>query len=115
LNRFELEGNLTKDPEVKEAGENTVTVLGVAETREKANGEKEPQYFDVEIWGQLGQNVADSMRKGDMVQLLGNMRYDSYEDGEGKKRSRIKLVATQAAASLRFATVNVKKPEKATV
>jgi single-strand DNA-binding protein len=111
VNNVTLIGNLTRDPEIREAGENKVAVLGIAETRESRDGEKTPQYYDVEVWGDLAINAAASLAKGDLVIAAGHLRYDEYEK-DGQKRSKVKVVASHLGPSLRFAGATVVREAK---
>jgi single-strand DNA-binding protein len=111
VNSVTLIGNLTRDPEIREAGESKVVNLGLAETREGKDGEKTPQYYDVEAWGDLAEHVAESLAKGDLVIASGRLRYDSYEK-DGEKRSRVKVVASHIGPSLRFGDVDVRRNGK---
>lgn len=111
MNSVTLVGNLTRDPEIRDAGENKVAVLGIAETREGKDGEKTPQFYDVEVWGDLAIYAVASLAKGDLVIAVGHLRYDSYEK-DGEKRSKVKVVASHLGPSLRFAGATVVREEK---
>ena len=111
MNSVTLIGNLTRDPEIREAGESKVVSMGLAETREGKDGEKTPQFYDVEAWGDLAEHVAASLAKGDLVIAAGKLRYDSYEK-EGERRSRVKVVASHIGPSLRFCEAEVQRNGK---
>lgn len=111
MNNVTLIGNLTRDPEVRDTGENKVAVLGLAESRENREGEKTPQYYDVEVWGALAVNAAASLSRGDLVIAVGHLRYDAYEK-DGEKRSKVKVVASHLGPSLRFVGADVNRAER---
>lgn len=113
MNSVTLIGNLTRDPEIRDAGDARVVTLGLAETREGKDGEKHPQYYDVEAWGELAEHVASSLVKGDLVIAAGKLRYDSFQK-DGEKRSRVKVLASHIGPSLRFSNVVVGRNGKQT-
>jgi single-strand DNA-binding protein len=69
-------------------------------------------YLDVVAWGTLGEHVARSLHKGDRVTVTGRLDQRSWESGEGERRSKLELAASDVAASLRWATVAVTKLDK---
>jgi single-strand DNA-binding protein len=95
INRVVLTGNLTRDPELRQAGSTEVCQLGVAVNgREKRDGEwvEVPNFFDVTVWGAQGNNCAKFLSKGSPVAVDGRLRWRSWEK-DGQKRSAIDVVA----------------------
>jgi single-strand DNA-binding protein len=62
-------------------------------------------------FGPLADNANESLHRGLEVVVVGNFADDSYEV-EGEKRRQMVLEAQVIAASLRFATAEVKKAQK---
>lgn len=96
INRVVIVGNLTRDPETRQAGEYSITTLGVAvNERVKQNGEyvERANFFDVDVWGKMGENCAQYLAKGRQVAIEGRLRWESWETQDGQKRSRVKVVA----------------------
>jgi len=94
LNRVILMGNLTRDPEVRDAG---VCVFGMAMNRKYRNREdkevEEVTFVDIEMWGKRGEALARFHRKGDGILIEGRLRLDQWEDKEsGQKRSKLLVV-----------------------
>lgn len=111
-------GNVTRDPELRfsQAGLAIVS-LGVAHNqRRMVNGKWEDgdvSFFDVTIFGQTAENVADSITKGTRVVVFGRLTQDTWEDKDtGDKRSKVKIIAEEVAPSLRFATAQLTKVTK---
>jgi len=109
-------GNITRDPELRftNAGQ-AIATLGVAVNRRfQRNGqwEENTSFFNVTCWGQLGENVAQSVGKGTRVIITGRLEQRSWETQEGEKRSVVEIVADEVAPSLRWATVEVTKNER---
>lgn len=89
-------GNLTRDPEARQAGETTVVGFAVAvnESWKSKDGEvkERTSFFDVEAWGTLGTLVSKYLKKGSKVLVSGSLRQDVWEK-EGEKRSKVYIVA----------------------
>jgi len=113
-----LIGNVTRVPEVRftPSGAAIVT-FGMAVNRRwqnKATQEWEEQvsFFDVKAWGQLGENVAESIEKGCRVVVTGRLEQRSWETDQGEKRSKVEVVADEVGPSLRWATAHVQRIER---
>lgn len=97
LNSILLEGNLVKDPENKTlpSGSQVCNFAVASDRFFKQNDilEKEVSYFDVEAWARLGQSCAENLKKGRGVRVVGRLKQDRWTDGEGKTKSKVKIVA----------------------
>jgi len=96
LNSVNIMGNLTKDPELRytPAGKG-VCNLSIANNRFfTKNGEKvkETSFFDVEVWGVVGENCAKYLSKGSGIIVEGRLRQDRWEK-DGKTQSRVRITA----------------------
>jgi single-strand DNA-binding protein len=54
--------------------------------------------------GDLGENAAASLNKGNRVIVTGRLEQRSYDSKEGEKRSITEVVADELGPSLRWAT-----------
>lgn len=61
------------------------------------------------LWGQSGENLANSVGKGDMVTIMGRLGQREYETQEGEKRTVYEVTVEEAGPSVKFATA---RPEK---
>ena len=108
-----LAGRLTKDPDLRTTHSGvSVCSFGVAVNRShRRDGEwvKETDFFDVEAWGQLAENVSKSTEKGTRVMIEGELRHQVWHNKEGQKQSRIVIRANDVAASMMWAQVEVTK------
>lgn len=110
-----ISGNLTRDPEVKFLPSGTaVTNLRVAASDRKRddNGDwtdGEPCYLDVTVWRETGENVAESLTKGDGVLISGRLRMRSYTNKSGAEVTVYEVEADDIAPSLKRATASVSK------
>ena len=98
LNKVFMMGNLTRDPEIRQAGGQQICSFGIAMSRtyQSARGETREDvcYVDVDAWGRTGEIVAQYARKGSPLFVEGRLRYDTWDDREtGKKRNRLTVTA----------------------
>jgi single-strand DNA-binding protein len=117
-NTVTLVGNATREPEVRytPSGQ-TVVTFGLAVNRRWQNKttnewEEQVSFFDVKCWGQMGENVAESVPRGTRVVVTGRLEQRSWESDAGEKRSKVEVVADEVAPSLRWATAQVQKIER---
>lgn len=118
-NNVSVVGNCTRDPEIKfTAGGQAICSFGVAVNRKWQNRstqewEESVSFFDVTAWGQLGENVAESIVKGTRVVVEGRLEQRSWETQDGDKRSKVEIVADEVSPSLKWATAVVTRNERA--
>jgi single-strand DNA-binding protein len=98
INRVVLVGNLTRDPELRHTPSGTpVCSLRVAvNTRRKDEAGQwvdKPNYFDVTVWGQQGENCAQYLSKGRPVAIDGRLEWREWEAQDGSKRQAVEIVA----------------------
>jgi len=93
-------GNLTRDPELRYTPNGqAVTSITVATNRQwtdKDSGDKKDsaEFTDVVIWGKMAENVANYLKKGRRVHVIGRLQSRSWEAQDGSKRNKTKVVAT---------------------
>jgi single-strand DNA-binding protein len=96
FNRVILAGNLVRDPEIRYLPSGlSVTSFGIAvNSRYKQNNElkEDVSFFDIVVFGKLGENCAEYLSKGRPVLVEGRLRQRRWE-AEGVKRSKIEVVA----------------------
>lgn len=117
-NNVTLTGNVTRDPELRftPSGQGVAT-FGLAVNRRWQNRqtqawEEATSFFDIVCWGQLGENVAESVTKGTRLIVTGRLDQRSWETQDGEKRSKIEVVADEVGPSLRWATATVARNER---
>lgn len=93
-----------------------ITEFGVAvneRVKNKDTGKWEDgdaSFFDCTVFGDMAENVAESIDKGTRVILKGRLKMDAWEDKEtGQKRSKIKVIVDDIGPELRWATAQVQK------
>ena len=97
FNKVYLMGNLTRDPELRATPSGTaVCQFGLAVNRvyNNSNGERQEEttFVDVEAWGRQAETVSKYVSKGHPLFVEGRLKLDSWENKEGEKRSKMKVV-----------------------
>jgi single-strand DNA-binding protein len=100
INRVVITGNLTKDPElqaVPATGTSVCTLRVACNGRRKNNEtgqwEDQPNYFDVTVWGQQGENCKRYLSKGRAVAIDGRLRWREWTTTDGQKRQGVDIIA----------------------
>ena len=105
-----IEGNLTRDPEVKTTPKGTpVCNFSLASNRYYTVDDEQKKdvfFFDVEAWSSLAESCGRHLVKGKGIKVVGTLRQDKWTDGEGKTHSRIKIVADHIDFKLYFSGKN---------
>ena len=97
INRVNISGNLTRDPEMRvTAGGTQVMSFGVAvndRRRNQQTGEWEdyPNFVDCVMFGTRAEALSRYLSKGAKVALEGKLRYSSWER-DGQRRSKLEVV-----------------------
>jgi single-strand DNA-binding protein len=97
LNKVQLIGNLGKDPEIRytPTGSKVCTFSMAVNRRWKGRDgsvKEAADWFNVEVWGKLGEVCQQYLHKGSLVFLEGRLQTDRYEH-EGETRYFTKVVA----------------------
>ena len=99
INRVIITGNLTRDPELNALPSGTsVCSLRIACNGRRRSGEGQwedvPNYFDVTVWGQQGENCHKFLAKGRAVAIDGRLRWREWTDKESQqKRQAVDIIA----------------------
>ena len=95
LNKVQIIGNLTRDPEFKQLDTgNTVANIGVATSR-KFKDEEKTEFHNVVVWGKLAEICHYYLKKGKKVYFEGRLETRSWEDDSGKKNYRTEIIAEE--------------------
>jgi single-strand DNA-binding protein len=98
LNRAQLIGNLTRDPETKTTPTGqTVSKFGVAtsSTWKDASGQKQErvEFHNVVAWGKLAEICQQYLGKGRKVFVEGRLQTSEWQGSDGAKRNRTEIIA----------------------
>ena len=123
FNRVIMAGNLTRDPEYKQlpSGQ-AVCRLGLASNRQfrnKQSGDmiQEVCFVDIDVWGPQAESCRQFLQKGRPILVEGRLKFDSWDDANGQKRSKHSIVAdrvvflSQANQQAQSQTENVAEGE----
>jgi len=96
-NKVLLMGNLTRDVQLKStSGNQSVADIAIAVNRKyklKDGTEREEvTYVDCECWGPRAEVIAKYFSKGKPIFIEGRLKLDSWEDKDGQKRSKMRVM-----------------------
>ena len=100
INRVNISGNLTRDPELRAtAGGTQVLSFGVAVNDRRKNPqtgdwEDYPNFVDCTMFGTRAEAVSRYLSKGTKVAIEGKLRYSSWER-DGQRRSKLEVIVDE--------------------
>ena len=83
-------GNIGKDPELKNVGQNQVASFSLA-TR---TGKDETTWLNCAVWGKRAQVAAEYLRKGAKITIAGQGKLNSYTTQDGTERQSLNVNVT---------------------
>lgn len=88
-------GRVGKDPESRQAGQNTVAKfsLAVDRGRKDRDGQKITDWLNVELWGKQAELAMEMIRKGTMLSVCGAVNIDEWTDQHGARQKMVKIAA----------------------
>lgn len=89
LNKIELMGRLTADPELRYTeSQKPVTMFTLAVERDYSNGgERQTDFVRCVIWNQGAEFVSRNFHKGKMMALTGRLQSRKWQDRDGDNRT----------------------------
>lgn len=106
--RVTVTGNITADPELRQAGEHPVCNFTIAVQPRRVNRETgelvnaDPVFMRCTAWRGLAEHVAVSLRKGDRVIGYGELQQETFTGRDGVQHTVVKLLLDDVGVSLRF-------------
>ncbi len=94
LNKIFLMGNLTRDPELRFTPSGlAIANFGIAVNTpigkdESGNQRQEVLFVDVTAFKKQAETIAEYFKKGSPIFIEGRLRYRTWEDNNGNKRSK---------------------------
>ncbi|WP_428386487.1 single-stranded DNA-binding protein [Mucisphaera sp.] len=98
FNRVILMGNLTRDPEMRMLPSNTpVCEIRLAVNERYKNSQTgelldRANFVDCTAFGRTAENIGKFFAKGRPIMIEGKLRWEAWEDKQGNKRSKLKVV-----------------------
>ncbi|MCG1670035.1 single-stranded DNA-binding protein [Staphylococcus epidermidis] len=88
-----LTGRITRDLELKQAGQTQVTNFSMAV--DNPFKKDDTSFFDIVAFGKTAQLLNDYCGKGSKVLIEGNLKQDRFQDKEGNNRSVVRVIANR--------------------
>jgi single-strand DNA-binding protein len=117
-NTITLVGNVTNDPELRfTPSGRQVANFSIAVNRRFRNPEgvwedRLDGFFRCNVWGEMAENVAETLQKGTRVVLTGRLQQRTWEGPEGERREATEVNIDEVGPSLRWATAQVTKSRR---
>ena len=97
LNRVLLIGRLTRDPQLRYTPSGVpVADIGLAVNRYTTgqDGQRKEQtaFIDIVLWRRQAEVASEYLSKGREVFIEGYLQFDQWENNEGQKRSKLRVV-----------------------
>lgn len=99
INQITLSGNLTRDPELRTTPSGTsvcsMRIANNTRRKDSSTGEwhDKPNYFDVTVWGGVGEHLAGQLSKGSRIVVSGRIEWREWETQEGQKQQAYDVIA----------------------
>lgn len=103
LNRAQVLGNMTRDPEMRfTPNGQAVSNFSVATNRRWKNQDgtdgDATEYHDIVVWGKQAENVTPMLKKGEAVLVEGRLQTRNWEGQDGVKRYKTEIIAETVIA-----------------
>ena len=102
LNSVLIEGNLTRDPELRYTPKGTPTCqLVLASNRSYRDPERqgerteEVSFIETTTWGKLAEVCHEHLTKGRGIRVVGRLKQERWEDPDGNSRAKVVTIAEQ--------------------
>ena len=97
LNRSQLIGNVTREPEIRQtSGGQTVATFSIATNRvwtdKMGQKQEKADFHNVVVWGKLAEICQQYVKKGRKIYVEGRMLTRDWEGEDGVKRYRSEIV-----------------------
>ena len=98
-----VKGRVGNDPEIKFVTQDQLPLVtfSIAYTpRNKKGGEwvdGETMWFKVAMFGKKAEAIADSIKKGDEVLVLGSVKQSTFQGRDGAEKTALEITASEVA------------------
>jgi len=98
LNRAQLIGNLTRDPEMRyvPSGQ-AVCSFGIATNRrwkdKDGNNQDQSEFHNIVAWSKLAEIANQYLKRGNKVYIEGRLQTRTWDGQDGSKKNRTEIVA----------------------
>lgn len=88
-----ITGRITKDLELKQAGQTQVTNFSMAV--DNPYKRDDTSFFDIVAFGKTAELLNNYCGKGSKILIEGNLKQDRFQDKEGNNRSVVRVIANR--------------------
>ncbi|WP_322631572.1 single-stranded DNA-binding protein [Staphylococcus haemolyticus] len=88
-----LTGRITKDLELKQAGQTQVSNFSLAV--DNPFKKDDTSFFDIVAFGKTAELLNNYCGKGSKILIEGNLKQDRFQDKEGNNRSVVRVIANR--------------------
>jgi single-strand DNA-binding protein len=120
LPEITLAGTLTADPELARTDKGVAYARFTVACNDRRYDPNTRRWEDLDaaflrctVWRGLAEHTAACLSKGARVVVLGTVRQRTFEAADGQTHTVVEIDASEVAASLRWAHVQVRKPDRA--
>ena len=99
MNKVELIGRLTKDPEIRNTANQVPFcnfTLAVDRSFKDSNGQRQADFINCVAWRQTATFIQKYFRKGNRLGICGSIQTRSYQDQNGQKVFVTEVIADEA-------------------
>ncbi|MFA4995798.1 MAG: single-stranded DNA-binding protein [Patescibacteria group bacterium] len=99
LNRAQILGNLTRDPEMRYTPNGQAVSSFTVATNRKWKGRdgapdgEDTQYHDIVVWGKQAEAITPMLKKGSPAFVEGRLQTRNWEGQDGVKRYKTEIIA----------------------
>lgn len=98
LNKVQLIGNLTRDPELRQIpGGSTVATFSIATnftwTDQSGQKQEKTEFHNIVAWRKLAEICGQYLKKGSKVYIEGRLQTRDWEGEDGVKRYKTEIIA----------------------
>ena len=94
-NSILLTGRITKDLELKHAGQTNKCDFTLAVDREYSKeGQQKTDFINITVFGKTAENLCKYQAKGNKILVLGTLNIDQYQK-DGENRTSTKVIANK--------------------
>lgn len=109
MNHITVTGNVGRDPELRFSnGGMAILKFSIGDTSGK-DDKKKTSWHDIVVFGDQAQNVAEHVKKGSRVMILGRLSAETYEKKDGTKAKKVEIIADEIAISVKYSRDNINK------
>lgn len=112
MNKFQVIGRYTNNPELRYTKENKAVANFTLATRngKDKDGNDDITFIKIYVFGTTAENVGKYSKKGDLILVDGSIRNNNYEDKDGNKHYDYNFIGNRVEFLSR-ASNNAKKEE----